>query len=83
VAARADLLRLVCDADGRVAADPARRAAGRGLNVHRTAGCLRRAVEPRVLARAFRRPGPFDTTGLAGLSEGLATHPDAPERQRS
>lgn len=67
VAVRTALVRLVCDEQGRVRADPGRRAPGRGLNVHHDRQCLERATAPRLLARAFRRPGPFDLAAVGSL----------------
>ena len=53
-AAQATLLRFVGTADG-LAADPARRAAGRGAYLHRDAGCWAQFVRRRGPVRSLRR----------------------------
>jgi len=66
------LLRLAVDGEGVLCADPEGRRPGRGGWVHRRRICLERALEARVLARAFRgrvRRVP-EELGLAVLERG-------------
>ena len=83
--AKADLLRLVV-VDGSVTPDPAGRAPGRGAHLHPDPGCLELALRRRVFPRAFRVPGPLDTTAVRAYLEGVgrsaAPHEQQHERVR-
>jgi predicted RNA-binding protein YlxR (DUF448 family) len=68
-----ELLRLVV-VDGSVTPDPGRRAPGRGAHLHPDVGCLDLALRRRAFPRAFRLPGPLDTTALGTYLE----RPDPP-----
>jgi len=78
-AVKADLLRLVV-VDGSVTPDPAGRAPGRGAYLHPDPGCLDLALRRRALPRAFRVPGPLDTTAVRDQLE-VAGHRPVHERQ--
>jgi predicted RNA-binding protein YlxR (DUF448 family) len=56
-----DLLRLAV-VDGSVTPDPRRRLAGRGAWLHPDPACLDQAERRRAFPRAFRVPGPLDTS---------------------
>ncbi|GAA2376979.1 YlxR family protein [Streptomyces cuspidosporus] len=62
-AAKDDLLRIVA-AEGVCVPDRRGTLPGRGAYVHPTRVCLELAVRRRALSRAFRGPGPLDTTAL-------------------
>ncbi|MEU1669147.1 YlxR family protein [Streptomyces sparsogenes] len=62
-AAKDDLLRIVA-AEGVCVPDRRGTLPGRGAYVHPTRVCLELAVRRRALPRAFRGPGPLDTTAL-------------------
>ncbi len=66
--ARDALLRLVVDPDGpRLVPDPRRRLPGRGVSVHPTPECLRRAVERGGFARSLRMKIATDWAGLCAV----------------
>ena len=81
--AKADLLRLVV-VDGSVTPDPAGRAPGRGAHLHPDPGCLELALRRRAFTRAFRVPGPLDTTAVRAYLEavGRSAPPNEHERVR-
>ncbi|MBZ4015607.1 MULTISPECIES: YlxR family protein [Streptomyces] len=62
-AAKGDLLRIVM-IDGECTPDPRGTLPGRGAYVHPTLVCFDLAVRRRAFPRAFRGPGPLDTTAL-------------------
>ncbi|WP_078889000.1 YlxR family protein [Streptomyces sclerotialus] len=62
-AAKGDLLRIVV-IDGECTPDPRGTLPGRGAYVHPTLVCFDLAVRRRAFPRAFRGPGPLDTTVL-------------------
>ncbi|MFI8994060.1 YlxR family protein [Streptomyces sp. NPDC053542] len=62
-AAKGDLLRIVV-IDGECTPDPRGTLPGRGAYVHPTLVCFDLAVRRRAFPRAFRGPGPLDTTAL-------------------
>ncbi|MEV0600683.1 YlxR family protein [Streptomyces sp. NPDC050315] len=62
-AAKGDLLRIVV-IDGECTPDPRGTLPGRGAYVHPTPVCFELAVRRRAFPRAFRGPGPLDTTAL-------------------
>ncbi|MDW6059561.1 YlxR family protein [Streptomyces sp. FXJ1.4098] len=62
-AAKNDLLRIVT-AEGACVPDRRGTLPGRGAYVHPTRVCLDLAVRRRAFPRAFRGPGPLDTTAL-------------------
>ncbi|MFJ9418242.1 MULTISPECIES: YlxR family protein [unclassified Streptomyces] len=62
-AAKGDLLRIVA-IEGECTPDRRGTLPGRGAYVHPTLVCLDLAVRRRAFSRAFRGPGPFDTTEL-------------------
>jgi uncharacterized protein len=62
-AAKGDLLR-VAVIEGACAPDPRGTLPGRGASVHPTLVCLDLAVRRRAFPRAFKSPGPLDTTAL-------------------
>lgn len=51
-----ELIRLVCDGQGTVRADPSGAAPGRGVYVCPNPACLEGALARRRLAHAFRKP---------------------------
>ena len=63
-AEKSQLLRVVVVEDACVPDDLAR-LPGRGAYLHREARCLELAEKRRAFPRAFRVPGPLDTTALA------------------
>ncbi|MFI6771063.1 YlxR family protein [Streptomyces sp. NPDC050355] len=67
-AAKGDLLRIV-QIEGECAPDPRGTLPGRGAYVHPTLVCLDLAVRRRAFPRAFKGPGPFDTTDLRRFLE--------------
>jgi predicted RNA-binding protein YlxR (DUF448 family) len=71
--ARTELLRAVVVED-RVVPDPQGRLPGRGASLHPDPGCLDLAERRRVFPRAFRLPGPLDTTALRAYVEQQAQH---------
>ncbi|MCU0265634.1 MAG: YlxR family protein [Actinomycetia bacterium] len=80
-AAAADLLRLVL-VDGSVTPDPRRRLPGRGAHLHLDQGCLDLAERRRAFPRAFRVPGPLDTSPLRAYVEGSPAGTPAEHRQQ-
>src|SRR4051794_329118 len=62
-AAKSQLLRIVA-IEGAVFPDPRGVSRGRGAYLHCDAECLALAERRRVFPRAFRLPGPLDTTLL-------------------
>ncbi|POX36107.1 DUF448 domain-containing protein [Streptomyces sp. Ru73] len=62
-AAKGDLLRIVV-IDGECTPDQRGTLPGRGAYVHPTLVCFDLAVRRRAFPRAFRGPGPLDTTAL-------------------
>ncbi|QNE22187.1 YlxR family protein [Kribbella qitaiheensis] len=56
-----DLLRLT-ESGGHVLPDPGRRAPGRGAHLHPATGCLDLAERRKAFPRAFKVPGPLDTS---------------------
>lgn len=75
-AAAADLLRLAL-VDGSVTPDPRRRLPGRGAHLHLDLGCLDLAERRRAFPRAFRVPGPLDTSALREYVESRTTGTDS------
>jgi predicted RNA-binding protein YlxR (DUF448 family) len=67
-AARTELLRAVVVED-HVVPDRQGRLPGRGASLHLDPGCLDLAERRRVFPRAFRLPGPLDTTALRAYVE--------------
>lgn len=66
-----DLVRLVRTAEGRVEADPAGTAAGRGAYVHRDPGCVELALEHGGVGRSLRTGvGPEEAGSLRRFVEG-------------
>jgi predicted RNA-binding protein YlxR (DUF448 family) len=63
-AEKSQLLRVVVLEDACIPDDRAR-LPGRGAYLHRDARCLELADKRRAFPRAFRVPGPLDTTALA------------------
>ncbi|PKK13074.1 YlxR family protein [uncultured Thermomonospora sp.] len=61
--AKSDLLRLVV-VEGVIVPDPRGRLPGRGASIHPDLGCLELAERRRAFPRAFRLPGPLDTSLL-------------------
>jgi predicted RNA-binding protein YlxR (DUF448 family) len=80
-AAKSDLLRVVVDATGptrSVVVDERGSRAGRGAHLHATSTCLDLADRRRAFPRAFRLPGPLDTTAVrAWLETHRPASPDA------
>jgi predicted RNA-binding protein YlxR (DUF448 family) len=62
-AAKPDLLRVVV-VEGACVPDPRGRLPGRGASLHPRLECLSLALRRRAFPRAFRVPGPLDTTAL-------------------
>ncbi|CAM5384140.1 DNA-binding protein [Streptomyces abikoensis] len=62
-AAKGDLLRIVV-IEGACVPDLRGTLPGRGASVHPTLVCLDLAVRRRAFPRAFKTPGPLDTTEL-------------------
>ena len=79
--AKTDLLRLVV-VDGSVTPDPAGRAPGRGAHLHLDPGCLELALRRRAFPRAFRVPGPLDTTAVSTYLEGVGRSAPPHEHER-
>ncbi|MEU9116679.1 YlxR family protein [Streptomyces sp. NPDC048483] len=67
-AAKGDLLRIVV-IEGECTPDRRGTLPGRGAYVHPAPVCLDLAVRRRAFSRAFRGPGPFDTTQLRRVIE--------------
>jgi uncharacterized protein len=75
-AAKSDLLRLAVvrvDEEFRVVPDPRGQRSGRGASLHPDPHCLDLAERRRAFPRAFRLPGPLDSTAvqehLSGVRE--------------
>jgi uncharacterized protein len=60
--------------EDRVLPDPQGRLPGRGASLHPDPGCFDLAERRRVFPRAFRLPGPLDTTALRAYVEQQAQH---------
>jgi predicted RNA-binding protein YlxR (DUF448 family) len=75
--AKSELLRIVAIEDACVP-DPRGRLPGRGASLHPTPGCLDLAERRRAFPRAFRLPGPLDTSALRRYVEQVAS--DAADR---
>jgi predicted RNA-binding protein YlxR (DUF448 family) len=74
-AAKSDLLRLAvvrADEEFRVVPDPRGQRTGRGASLHPDPHCLDLAERRRAFPRAFRLPGPLDSTAVREHLEGLA-----------
>ncbi|MDR0855917.1 MAG: YlxR family protein [Clostridiales bacterium] len=54
-----EFLRIVCDTSGNVFVDGDGKADGRGCYVCRTAACLARVAQKRMLSRVFKREVPL------------------------
>ena len=63
-----DLLRMTVSG-GRVLPDPDRRAPGRGAHLHPATECFELAVRRKAFPRAFKVPGPLDTSLVRELVE--------------
>jgi len=74
-AAKYDLLRLAVvrvDEQFRVVPDPRGERSGRGASLHPDPHCLDLAERRRAFPRAFRLPGPLDSTAVREHLEGSA-----------
>ncbi|HEY3924034.1 MAG TPA: YlxR family protein [Acidothermaceae bacterium] len=72
-AAKSDLLRLAVvrvDEEFRVVPDPRGQRSGRGASLHPDPYCLDLAERRRAFPRAFRLPGPLDSTAVREHLEG-------------
>jgi predicted RNA-binding protein YlxR (DUF448 family) len=72
-AAKSDLLRLAVvrvDEEFRVVPDPRGQRPGRGASLHPDPHCLDLAERRRAFPRAFRLPGPLDSTAVREHLEG-------------
>jgi predicted RNA-binding protein YlxR (DUF448 family) len=64
--AKTELLRVVA-VEGAVIPDLRGRLPGRGAHLHPEPGCLALAEKRRAFPRAFRVPGPLETTAVRAL----------------
>ena len=73
--AKRGLMRLVRDAEGRVALDPTGKRAGRGAYICHDPACWEQALKRQGLARALRIDAllPEDREALEQVAQGLAT----------
>jgi hypothetical protein len=69
---QAELLRIVRTPDGRLEADPRRRAGGRGAYLCRREACLSECVRRARWSHAFRVPAVVTPEGVARLRAALA-----------
>ena len=67
-ASKTELLRVVA-VEGAVIPDLRGRLPGRGAHLHPDPGCLALAEKRRAFPRAFRVPGPLETTAVQVLLE--------------
>ena len=75
-AAKSDLLRLAVvtvDEQSRVVPDPRGQRPGRGASLHPDPHCLDLAERRRALPRAFRLPGPLDSSAVREYVESGST----------
>jgi predicted RNA-binding protein YlxR (DUF448 family) len=75
---QAELLRVVRTPDGRVEADPRRRAGGRGAYLCRTEACLAECLRRGRWPQAFRVPAAATPDGIARLRGLLSQEQEAP-----
>lgn len=84
-AAKSDLLRLAVvrvDEEFRVVPDPRGERSGRGASLHPDPHCLDLAERRRAFPRAFRLPGPLDSTAVREHLNGVREHLEGSARQQ-